>query len=360
MSICVGPSAAAVVIPPTLTLGASTNYNQNSAVLNATVTATGNRAITSVEFQWSNSPTFTAGVGIIISAWTAAATNTVINQGTTGTARTLNATGLIENESTGTPYYVRFRATNSSGFVTTSGIGGSFTTYKKRTETFTGSRTWTNPRTSSGTSGLAITSIQDCIVVGGGSGSVWAESSGAGGGGVIKSSFVSVGSNVVVTIGGGGAMDGGGYDSFFGFPIATGGTASTLVASSTLTAGGGQMPYIGDGGNDEGSGGASGNGNPGGAAYYDVGGGGGGAGGAGGAGNPSPSPAGAGGPGIDGYGGGGGGTYPGSFDRQGSPRGNGPANTGRGAAGAKLFEFAPNDSGENGGSGYAQFKYWGP
>jgi hypothetical protein len=350
--IVVGPSSA-VVIPPTLTLGASTNYNQNSAVLNATVTATGNRAITSVEFQFSTSATFASGN----SAWIAAATNTVINQGTTGTARTLNATGLIENESTGTTYYVRFRATNSSGFVTTSAIGGSFTTYKKRTETFTGSRTWTNPRTSSGSSGLAITSIQDCIVVGGGGGSEFVLQSGAGGGAVTKSSSVSVGSSVVVTIGGGGAMDGGGYDEFFGFPIATSGSASTLVASSTLTAGGGTKPiFVSDGVQ---RGGTSGNGNLGGFESYDDGGGGGGAGGAGTDGQGSnPRQAGSGGVGVDGFGGGGGGVSAGGF-AHGSPTGDGPANTGRGAAGSGFINPTSAD-GFYGGSGYAQFKYWGP
>jgi hypothetical protein len=347
--IVVGPSSA-VVVPPTLTLGASTNYNQNSAVLNATVTATGNRAITSVEFQYSTSATFASGN----SAWIAAATNTVINQGTTGTARTLNATGL----SNGTPYYVRFRVTNSSGFVTTSGIGGGFTTYSLRTETFTGSRTWTNPVTSSGSSGLAITSIQDCIVVGGGGGARFLNPSGAGGGGVTKSSSVSVGSSVVVTIGGGGAMDGAGYDEIFGFPQATSGTSSTLVASSTLTAGGGELATF-DGNNYRA--GSSGNGNLGGSGGSNTGGGGGGAGGTGADGNvSSPIQAGNGGAGVDGYGGGGGGTNAGSFIGQGSPRGDGPANTGRGAAGDRNFELAPTDSGFYGGSGYAQFKYWGP
>jgi hypothetical protein len=339
------------VVPPTLTLGASTNYNQNSAVLNATVTATGNRAITSVEFQWSNSPTFTAGAGITISDWTAAATNTVINQGTTGTARTLNATGL----SNGTAYYVRFRVTNSSGFVTTSSIGGGFTTYSLRTETFTGSRTWTNPRASSGTSGLAITSIQDCIVVGGGGGSQFVLQSGAGGGGVTKSSSVSVGSSVVVTIGGGGAMDGGGYDEFLGFPNATGGTASTLVASSTLTAGGGGLPTF----ENDGRGGTSGNGNLGGFESSNAGGGGGGAGGAGTDGQGfSPITGGNGGAGVDGFGGGGGGST-GGFNNPGTPTGDGPANTGRGAAGSGFTEPVATD-GFYGGSGYAQFKYWGP
>jgi hypothetical protein len=353
MPICIGPSASAVNIAPTLTLNASTNYNQNSGVLNATVTATGNRSITSVEFQWSTSSTFASGN----SDWTAASTNTTISQGSTNTTRTFSPTGLSNN----TTYYVRFRTTNASGYVTTSSIGSSFKTYKENTVTFTGSTTWSNPVPTSGTNGLAITSISDLFVVGGGGGALFFEGSGAGGGGVSTSASMSIGSSVVVTIGAGGALDGGGYDSIFGFPIATSGSASSIAASTTLTANGGLLPYIGDGSSNEGAGGASGNGNAGGAAYYNTGGGGGGAGGAGGAGNPSPSPAGNGGVGISGYGGGGGGTNPGSFDRQGSPRGNGPANTGRGAAGSAGFDTpVPADAGENGGSGYAQFKYWGP
>ena len=330
--IVVGPSSA-VVVPPTLTLGASTNYNQNSAVLNATVTATGNRAITSVEFQWSNSPTFTAGAGITISDWTAAATNTVINQGTTGTARTLNATGL----SNGTAYYVRFRATNSSGFVTTSSIGGGFTTYSLRTETFTGSRTWTNPRTSSGTSGLAITSIQDLVVVGSGGGNC--NNGGGGGGAYVTSSSISVGSSVVVAVGAGGSAP-------FGD-----GNASSIAGSTTVTANG----AVRQNANSE-DGGTSGNGNPGGIGSGSTGGGGGGAGGAGG--NWGEN-GGNGGAGISGYGTGGGGVG-GDFgnEKNGSPTGNGPANTGQGGGATRnIIGFLDHATG---GSGYAQFKYWGP
>jgi len=328
--IVVGPSSA-VVVPPTLTLGASTHYHHNSSVLNATVTATGNRAITSVEFQWSNSPTFTAGAGITISDWTAAATNTVINQGTTGTARTLNATGL----SNGTAYYVRFRATNSSGFVTTSAIGGGFTTYSLRTETFTGSRTWTNPRTSSGTSGLAITSITDLVVVGAGNGNN--NYGGGGGGAYVTSSSISVGSSAVVTIGAGGG-------NF------TSGNASSIAGSTTVTANGGVLQNA-----NSVDGGTSGNGNPGGTGQNTTGGGGGGAGGAGG--NWGVN-GGAGGAGISGYGGGGGGAG-GDFgnEKNGSPTGNGPANTGQGGGPSPGIVFIIEAFG---GSGYAQFKYWGP
>lgn len=359
--IFVGP-ASAVVVPPTLTLGASTNYNQNSGVLNATVTATGNRAITSVEFQYSTSSTFASGN----SAWIAASTNTVINQGTTGTSRALTATGL----SNGTTYYVRFRTTNSSGFVTTSGIGAAFTTYSLRTETFAGSRTWSNPRTTSGTSGLAITSIQDLFVVGGGGATKNFASSGAGGGGVSTSSSMSVGSSVTVTIGAGGTANGGGYAEagIFTTAIPTAGSASNIVGSSSLSAGGGNLP-MGGYGDPEGvyNGGSSGNGNPGGAGSNTGGGGGGGAGGAGqNLGGGGANRGGDGGPGISGYGGGGGGTrdWYEEFSQNGVPWGNGPANTGQGASGVDFgnadVSANPPVGIYNGGSGYAQFKYWGP
>lgn len=343
--IFVGP-ASAVVVPPTLTLGASTNYNQNSGVLNATVTATGNRAITSVEFQYSTSSTFASGN----SSWIAASTNTVINQGTTGTARTVSVSGL----SNGTAYYVRFRATNSSGHVTTSAIGGGFTTYSLRTQTFTGSNTWSNPRTTSGTSGLAITSIQDLLVVGGGGATNFVQASGAGGGGVVTSGSMSVGSSVTVTIGAGGTYNGGGTIPPFDIPIPSAGNGSSIVGSSTLSTGGGQPAYYLPDGTTS-IGGTSGNGNGGGTQS----GGGAGGGGAGGAGaNGSAGAGGNGGASVSGYGGGGGGegtTYA-SGGPNGSPYGSGGANTGTGAS---AYDSV-NSIFYNGGSGYAQFKYWGP
>lgn len=348
MPVCIGAVASGVFVAPSVTVSSSTNFNQNSGVLNATVVSTGNRGVTSVEFQWSTSSTFASGN----SAWTAASTNTAISQGSANTARSVTATGL---SSGGTTYYVRARATNASGFVTTSAGGGSFATYRLLTENFTGSRTWTNPVPTSGTSGLAITEVINLTVVGGGGGASFFASSGAGGGGVTTASSLSVGSSVTVVIGAGGAIDGAGYDPTFGFPLPTSGSASSIIASTTLSANGGGLPTTGD----PGRGGTSGNGNLGGFAY-DAGGGGGGAGGAGSDGGSSVG--GAGGAALLGYGGGGGGTEPGSSvpSDQGSPRGNGPANSGRGAAGSRGFESVPTDSGQNGGSGFAQFQYWGP
>jgi hypothetical protein len=327
---------SAVVVSPTLTLGSTTNYNQNSAVLNATVSATGNRAITSVEFQWSTSSSFASGN----SAWTVASTNTTIGQGTTNTARTVTATGLIENNYTGTPYYVRFRTTNSSGFVTTSSIGGSFTTYRKIAVPFTGSSTWSNPVPSSGTSGLAITQLLNLEVRAGGGGAWSIYGAGGGGGAGARTTAASgtISGNVVVTVGAGSGW------------FSNGGTTSI---GSVLSAAGGGYGNIGNENNADG--GASGNGNAGGGGTYSGSGAGGGGGGTNSAGSSfigsTPRGGGAGGSGWTaghGQGGNGGGysNYPTPAD--------GAQYTGNGAS--------PGYSGDNmyGGSGYAYFEYWGP
>jgi hypothetical protein len=338
MPVCVGPSASAVHIAPTLTLNSSTNYNQNSGVLNATVSATGNRAITSVEFQWSTSSSFASGN----SAWTVASTNTTIGQGTTGTTRTVTATGLTENNYTGTPYYVRFRTTNSSGFVTTSSIGGSFTTYRKIAVAFTGSSTWSNPVPSSGTSGLAITGLLNLEArAGGGAGDYQFATQGGGGGGAgarTTASSASISGNVTVTVGAGGAA------------YSNGGATSI---GSVLSAAGGINPYslfANDGG-------ASGNGNAGGIGRtYEAGGGGGGTNGVGGnaSGSSFPWTPGAGGAGwTSGYGEGGAG---GNLSNT-APV-NGGAYTGNGGTGSS-DGYSPKSEGF-GGSGYAYFEYWGP
>lgn len=336
MPICVGPSASAVHVAPTLTLDASTNYNKDSGVLNATVTATGNRAITSVEFQWSTSSTFASGN----SAWTVASTNTTINQGTSNTARTVTATGLPNN----TTHYVRFRTTNASGFVTTSSIGSSFKTYKLNTATFTGSSTWTNPVPTSGTSGLAITEILNLDARAGGAGgwSIFGAGGGGGAGERKTASSASISGNVTVTIGAGVGW------------YATGGTTSI---GSALSAAGG---VYGLNSPDGYSGGASGNGNAGGSGNSYGAGGGGGTNGTGGAGSGTGAggTGGTGGAGwTTGYGvGGKGGTF---FNDAPIPGG---ANTGNGGGpGGNSYNGSTNSADPvSGGSGYAEFQYWGP
>jgi len=340
MPVCVGPSASAVHVAPTLTLNASTNYNQNSGVLNATVTATGNRPITSVEFQWSNSATFTAGAGITISDWTAASTNTLIPQGTASTARTVTATNLANF----TTFYVRFRTTNASGFVTTSSIGSSFKTYRDILVTFASSSTWTNPVPTSGTSGLAITQLRnlECRAGGGGGNLIDVAGNGGGGGNRTTSSTATISGNVTITIGGGGG----------GSTSSSGSGGSTSSIGSVLSASGG--------GGAGGNGGSSGNGNGGGSYYTDpsllfdnAGGGGGGV--AGGGGNGSFQTGGNGGAGVVGVGEGGRGSD--GFGKAAII--NGSSNTGNGGSGG-TFDGIFSTAGGNGGSGYAQFNYWGP
>jgi hypothetical protein len=340
MPVCVGPSASAVHIAPTLTLNSSTNYNQNSGVLNATVTATGNRPITSVEFQWSTSSTFASGN----SNFTAASTNTLIPQGTANTARTLSVS--LPN-ATNTTFYVRFRTTNASGFVTTSSIGASFKTYRSVPLTFTSSGTWTNPVPTSGTSGLAITQLLNLECrAGGGAGSYWF-GAGGGAGARTTSSSATISGNVTVTIGGGGS----------GSNITAGGSTSI---GSALSASGGQPGGFAAFDPPE-PGGASGNGNAGGSSV--VSGGTGGGGGTNGVGSNGTSTTG--GAGGAGWGGGNGVGGRGCDAVDGYQGANGGAYTGNGGGGTtNLFDGVFPDivqaNGGNGGSGYAYFEYWGP
>lgn len=342
--ICVGPSASAVYVPPTFTRAASTNYNQNSGVLNGTIATTGNRAITSVEFQWSTSSTFASGN----SAWTAASTNTTISQGATNTARAANASSLSND----TTHYVRFRATNSSGLIATSAISdstsnGNFKTYKLNTATFTGSSTWTNPVPTSGTSGLAITQLLNLECrAGGGGGSFWF-GSGGGAGARTTSASATISGNVTVTIGGGGS----------GSSVTAGGTTSIGSALSATGGNPGDSSYL----DPPTPGGSSGNGNAGGSSIFQgPTGGGGGTNGVGG--NATASTRGSGGAGWSsglGVGGVGSDSTNGALNFGAS----GAAQSGNGGGGAvNLFadENYNAAAGGNGGSGYAQFQYYGP
>lgn len=325
---------SAVVVLPTLTLGSTTNYNQNSAVLNATVN-TGNRNITSVEFQHSTSSSFASGN----SAWFTASTNSTIAQGQTSAACTYNATGLTPSV-TGTPstYYVRFRVTNSSGFTTTSSIGGSFNTYRARVDVFTSSGTWTNPVPTSGTGGLAIETLTQLVLCGGGG-----PGNAAGGAGGtltgLSNVYIPGLTTLAVTIGAGGGV------------YLPSGSPTTI---SSYSASGGQT----GGSFGSGSRGGDGNGYLGGArsagGTY-----GGGAGAGGNGGDAQGYVGGNGGPAVYGLAGGGGGgmsLYADPITYLGSPTGVGPANTGQGGGGYDRYTGLLHP----GGSGYADIKYWGP
>jgi hypothetical protein len=325
-------ASSGVAVAPTLTVGSTTNFNQNSAVFNGTVNATGNRNITLVEFQYA-----TNAYMVSPSAWFTASTNSTITQGATNTACTYNATGLAN----GTTYWVWFRTTNTSGFVTTSATT-TFTTYSERTVTSLSSTTWTNPVPTSGTNGLAITTLISAVVVGGGG----AGTTGGGAGGTVMSyNNVAVGASVTVTIGAGGA--------------GSTGADGNLSSIGTSGASGGQSgrDYFRDGYECDGG---DGNGYLGGSysagdnAFSVAGGGGAGLGGNGG--NASGNNGGNGGPAnIFGFCGGGGGGNVGTGGTRGTPNGAGVTNRGTGGAG---LDYIPN--GYNGGSGYASFNYWGP
>lgn len=328
-------------VAPSLSVGYTTNYNQNSAVFNAVVNTTGNRNITLVEFQHSLQPDFSSGN----SAWFTATTNSSITQGAVGTACTYNATGLTP----ATNYHVRIRATNSSGFTTTSSMSGAFTTYVQYVRQYTSSLTWINARPTSGTSGLALV-IDELVCFGGGGGATF----GGGAGGTLQSYTninITGSSTVPILIGAGGAA--GYYDFTTGSFI--NGTNGVFSSFGNNGAGGGNR---GNGLTDPNYDGGSGNGFSGGlGASSSAGGGGAGLAGAGG--NASGDNGGAGGAGAFGTicrGGGGTGALF-SIGIPGSPSGAGAVNTGSGGGGAAVAgQFSPSA----GGSGLVQLTFFGP
>jgi hypothetical protein len=392
-------TAISTTLAPTVTTSAATNFNQNSATLN------GSTSIGTLSYLWgtsaspstaSSSASLTGLSNGTLYYFRAFGTNNDASASFTGTVTTTTPTTIsfeygtstgvytfetsygslasasnqavsvnVSGLNVGTTYYYRIKASTTTGFVYGSensfvaanavaqGSVLSFTTYSYRTASFTstGSQTWTNPVPTSGTNGLAITTINDCLIIGGGgSGSGFFGGGGGGQGRLITS--ITISGNVSVSVG----------------------------ASDNLSSLAGQIASPGNiGGNSEyfnPNGGTSGNGFAGGNGWYslDVGfgptqGAGGGGGGAGGAGANSASTgtfiAGAGGAGatLDGYsyGGGGGGIAsrgPSSIDHVaaggsgGGGAGNsaGTANTGGGGGG----------NSQPGGSGFVRFRYWGP
>lgn len=195
---------------------------------------------------------------------------------------------------------------------------------------------------------------------GGGGGGAWV---GGGGGGCARATAASasISSSVVVTVGAGGSAMGDGSSTSIG---------------SVLTAAGGLLGRSEFDSPNPNYGGASGSGQPGGTGGIGIGAGGGGGGGSNGPGqngynrgnyppfnqtdyvggnggngwnNPYGQGGGGGGAGKDGEGG----------DGLGTPQGNGPANTGRGGGGV-WFLMSEIEVPGAGGSGYAQFQYYGP
>jgi hypothetical protein len=133
---------------PSITLNSATNFNQNRATLNATVTSNGGSAITSVSFQY-----YKGGDG-----WTSA---TGIDAGSNNWYA--NITSLAE----GTVYTFRVNATNAAGTTTTS--TSTFTTWSlKPAFTSTSNSSLTIP-TITPTGGTRINpSIYEVVIFGGG------------------------------------------------------------------------------------------------------------------------------------------------------------------------------------------------
>ena len=330
---------------PTVTISSTTNFNQNIATFNGTVSANG-ATTTTIKFQISTN----GG-----STWSDATGGTTIsNTSSQSVSVYYNATGL----SVGTAYKVRLTATNSAGTSTTTATTGDFTTWSLQVyeRSTSGGTTFTIPTvTPTGGSAVAV-SIYDIIMFGGGGGNQFG---GGGGGGYVDSASVSLtGSRSVTTSVGAGGTAGDGFNNF-----ATAGGNTTISGDlTTQTAtGGGAGVSITD--NRTGS---SGNGYVGGFnKYYYLNkstsfsgyGGGGGAGA-----NGSDGFAGAiGGGAYAGYGGNGGSGVSitrGGVTRAGGAGGGGSGNNSNGSVGANNTYGSGGSYYSNGQAGYIRFRYY--
>lgn len=203
---------------PSVSINSATNFNQNRATLNGTVTSNGGSGITSTTFYYKRRD--------VAEAYTS-----VAGVAGSGGAYYANITGL----SVGTVYRFYFRAENAAGGVDSS--TNDFTTWsvKTYTKTTAGSEEFTiDTITPTGGSEVAV-SIWDIALVGGGGGSGWA--SGGGGGQHKSTSSASVnaaGRKLTINVGAGGSY------------LGVGGTSSISGTTATLSApggGGGQDGY---------------------------------------------------------------------------------------------------------------------
>lgn len=216
-----GLVASSVALAPTVSVSSVTNFNQNRATLNGTVSANF-YTTTTVKFQISTDN----------SNWSDATGGTAIsNTSSQNVSVFYNATGLAN----GTLYYVRLVATTSMG--TTNSSSTSFTTWALRTFDKTASGTWnfTIPTiTPTGGSVIApsITSVQ---LIGAGGGGYNLAGGGGGGAGYSSATLTfasgsSTAISVVVGAGGGAATAGGSSSiSNLGVSAAGGGGASTDI-----------------------------------------------------------------------------------------------------------------------------------
>lgn len=226
---------------PTVSISSVTNFNQNRATLNGTVSA--NNGETSIKFQISaNNGTdwYDAIGGTAIS--NTSSNNVTVYYNTNGYYVSTKVPDMPLDP--GSTYLVRLVATNSAGTATSS--TASFTTWSLKTyrngpsgsnDTLTGNQTFTIPTITPTGSTAVMPTILNLIVVGGGGGSQ--DRGGGGGGGAFNSaasrSFSDTSTTTLsISIGAGGAgsntVDSGG----------TGGTSSITASNfTTLSASGG-------------------------------------------------------------------------------------------------------------------------
>jgi hypothetical protein len=207
---------------PTVVLNATTNFNQDRATVNATISA--NYASSSVTFEVSTN----GG-----STWSTPVTATGSPVTGQSVAVYANLTGLA----VGTAHIVRVKATNTSGTTTTQNSTGNFTTWSLQTFELgfpnSGSRTGYIP-TITPTGGSALTpSIYNIMMFGGGGSSY-----GTGGGGgnyyQVSSRTVTGNGGLQLVVGAGGAyVSNGSASSLAGWNGGTLGSGDISVAGGS-------------------------------------------------------------------------------------------------------------------------------
>lgn len=236
---------------PSVTISAATNYNQNRATLNATISANG--ASTDVVFQYDTDPNFNNFTEVY------ASTTPITGQNVSVYA---NITGLSVN----TTYYFRCVAGNSVDNTFSGSLSFKTWSLKRYVNDTVGTTTFTVPTITPTGGSVIAPSISSITVFGGGGGAGYA---GGGSGGYYTNSgseSFSNGANTTLTItigGGGGAQSAGSASSISG---------TYFTTRTGNGGGGGSGSTIGSGGNS-GSGYTGGGGGYGYSYYYDDGGG---------------------------------------------------------------------------------------
>ena len=220
-------ASSVTAVAPTVSVSSTTNFNENRATFNGTVSANGSTT-TVIKFQISTNN----------STWTDATGGTTIsNTSSQSVSVFYNATGL----SVGTLYYVRLVATNAGG--TSESSSTTFTTWSLQVyeRSTSGGTTFTIP-TITPTGGSAVTvSIYDIIMFGAGGGGNFYY--GGGGGASYSNSSVSLsGARSITTsvaAGGAGTTSGTGNGSSPTTNTRITGDITTLTAASGYGAGNG-------------------------------------------------------------------------------------------------------------------------